>query len=150
MAQGDELNALKECYSRLLDICDRLEAIADGLPGNLPLADCRWVAAHVVEEVTRSHALEERVLLPMLLASDRKEIRLAAGRLRQEHEFDNQAAIEIEEGLADLVAGGNTLSPDATGYLLRSFFESMRRHVYAELDLISLMKDMPPTSRSLH
>jgi len=141
MAQATELAALKDSYAQLLGVCDRLETIADHLPSMVPPAECGRVADAVVDVVRMCHSLEDRVLLPMLLASDRAEIHLAAERLRQEHVFDHQAAHEIKEALEDLVAGRSALSPDATGYMFRSFFESVRRHVHAELDIIALMSD---------
>ena len=145
-----DFTSLRDCYSRLLDICNLLEGIADGLPNDVPRRQCRLLASSVVEQLKATHAFEERVLMPRLMASDNTGLRLAAARLRQEHEFDDQAAREIEEALHDLLGGRRMMSPDATGYLLRSFFESVRRHVHAEQDLLYLLEDTTPTNRSLH
>lgn len=150
MTQDVALDALKHCYERLLDACDMLEQIADGLPGSVPLAQCNRLVGSLVKVVADTHVLENQVLLPMLLASERPEMRLAAERLRQEHDYDDQVAIEVEEALVDLVSGRSVLSPDATGYLLRSFFESIRRHVFAEMDLLSLIGDIAPRDGHLH
>lgn len=145
-----DLNSLRDRYSRLLDICNLLEGIADGLPNDVPRTQCQMLASSVVEQVRATHAIEDRVLMPLLLASDNAGLRTAADRLRQEHEFDDQAAMEVEEALNDLLLGRSIMSPDATGYLLRSFFESVRRHVHAEQDLLHLLEDITPTNRSLH
>lgn len=145
-----DLNNLRDCYSRLLDICDLLEGIADGLPNDVPRAQCQVLASSVADQLRATHAVENRVLLPLLLASEHAGLRNAANRLRQEHEFDDQAVMEVEEALHDLILGKSVLSPDATGYLLRSFFESVRRHVHAEQDLLFLLEDITPTNRSLH
>ncbi|MCP8885455.1 hemerythrin domain-containing protein [Devosia sp. XJ19-1] len=145
-----DLNCLRDRYSRLLDICNLLESIADGLPNDVPRKQCQVLASSMVEQLRATHAIEDRVLMPLLLASDNAGLRMAAERLRQEHEFDDQAAMEVEEALNDLLLGRSIMSPDATGYLLRSFFESVRRHVHAEQDLLHLLEDITPINRSLH
>src|SRR5690606_22465415 len=104
----------------------------------------------VISVLSQTHRIESEVLLPILERSSRAEIRHLATRLRQEHDFDGQAAMEVEEALLALGLGTSTLSADALGYLLRSFFESVRRHVHSEQDLIFLLSDLPPSSESLH
>jgi hemerythrin-like domain-containing protein len=150
MTQDTDLTGLRDCYSRLLDICTSLEEVADGLPGNVPIAPCQMLARTVAEQLVTTHAREGRVLMPRLLASGRAGLQRVAERLRQEHDFDHQAAMEIEEALRDLIWGRSVLSPDAIGYMLRSFFESVRRHVYAEQDLLELLEDIAPTDRVVH
>lgn len=150
MTLNSELDGLRECYSRLLDICNLLEGVADGLPNDIPRAQCQLLANSVVKQLRATHALEDRVLIPLLLASEHAGLRQAAERLRQEQTVDDQAALEIEETLNDLMQGKSVLSADATGYLLRSFFESVRRHVHAERDLLDLLEDLGPARRALH
>ena len=145
-----DLKDLRERYSRLLEFCDLLEGIADGLPNDFSRAHCQMLASSVAALVLTTHVIEDQVLMPLLLASDHTGLRMAAERLRQEHEFDDQAAMEVEEALHDLLLGRSRMSPDATGYLLRSFFESVRRHVSAEQDLLCLLEDITPANRSLH
>jgi hemerythrin-like domain-containing protein len=145
-----DLKDLRQCYSRLLEFCDLLEGIADGLPNDFPRAHCQMLASSVADLLRATHVVEDRVLMPLLLASDHNGLRMAAERLRQEHEFDDQAAMEVEEALNDLLLGRSIMSPDATGYLLRSFFESVRRHVNAEQNLLYFLEDITPTNRSLH
>ena len=58
--------------------------------------------------------------------------------------------MEIEEALLDWAGGIPGLSPDAIGYLLRSFFESVRRHVRTEQDLLLLLFTPPPPADSVH
>ncbi len=144
------LALLQARYEDLLGVCDDLEAIADGLPGNVSHSICTRVAGEVISVLSQTHRIESEVLLPILERSSRAEIRHLATRLRQEHDFDGQAAMEVEEALLALGLGTSTLSADALGYLLRSFFESVRRHVHSEQDLIFLLSDLPPSSESLH
>lgn len=148
--QNPELASLRGAYSRLLDICDLLEAIADGLPNHVPQARCQMLAQGIVQQLQATHSLENAVLMPLLAASAHAGLRQAAERLAQEHTVDEHAAMEVADVLKDLVAGRNALSADATGYLLRSFFETIRRHVHAERELLDLLEDLRPMRGSVH
>ena len=81
------------------------------------------------ETLTQAYqrALEEEALFPILLASGRPELHQTVARLRQEHLSDSDTAGEVSEAVHALVTGHAIVSPDALGYLLRSFFGSMRR-----------------------
>ena len=128
---------LQRNYQRLLDLCDALEAIADRLPQH----DARLclVTADALEPlVEQTHAVEEAVLFPILAASSRPELDQTMARLRREHLADSATAGEVCDALHGLVAGRSALSADAVGYLLRACFDSMRRHVQSELELIGL------------
>lgn len=137
MVPNSRTGQLEQNYQRLLDLCDVLEAIADSLPhpdGRL----CMATADALEPLVEQTHGLEEYALFPALMASGRPELEQTAARLRREHLYDSDMASEVSEALRDLVSGRSTLSPDAAGYLLRSFFASMRRHVHGELELLQL------------
>ncbi|MBJ3783145.1 hemerythrin domain-containing protein [Devosia sediminis] len=148
---GDStFKALNDCYLRLLSTCDALEAVADALPGPVAADHCRALASATLGIVAETHKIEEQVLLPALAASTRQELRLVAERLRQEHAFDSLTAMEIDDALGSLADGRPSLSADAIGYLLRSFFESVRRHVHAEQDLILLISNENSSGRHHH
>jgi hypothetical protein len=150
MASDLPLKTLSDCYARLLAICDELERVADSLPDRVDLAHCERLARDTVASLAQTHQREEVELLPLLAASSRVEFREMAERLRQDHEFDGQAAMEVEEALLGLAAQQPALSPDATGYLLRSFFESVRRHVHSEQYLLVLISHVNPPPGSVH
>lgn len=137
------IHVLNRCYVDLLDICDRLEAIADGLPNNVPATQCAQLASEIVDLLARTHREEEAILLPLLAASPRPELRQLARRLRAEHDYDDDAVVEVREALIAIATAQPLHSPDATGYLLRSFFESLRRHVRADQDLLAILVDLP-------
>ena len=144
------IQSLNRCYTDLLDICDVLEGVADGLPDNVPAAHCSQLAVEIVDLLERTHREEEAILLPILATSPRPELRQLARRLREEHEYDDDAVIEVREALLAIAARTPLHSPDATGYLLRSFFESLRRHVRAEQDLLAILADLPPPGGALN
>ena len=137
MLPNSRTGPLEQSYQRLLDLCDMLEAIADSLPQ--PDARLCLTTADALEPlVERTHVLEEEVLFPILAASCRPELNQTMARLRREHLSDTATAGEVSDALREVASGSSTLSPDAVGYLMRAFFDSMRRHVYAELELIQL------------
>ena len=141
MLPNSQIAALELSYQEMLDLCDLLEGIAD----DLPHTDSRLClsAADVLEPmVDTTHRLEEAVLFPMLAASNRVELKRATARLRQEHISDSSTAEEVSEILRDVARGRPSLSPDAIGYLLRSFFDGMRRHIHGERELMQLF--LPP------
>lgn len=128
---------LEQSYQQLLALCDVLETIADSLPH--PDAGLCITTADALEPlVERTHGLEEDVLFPILEASSRPELNQTVARLRREHLTDMATAGEVSDALRAVASSSSPLSPDAVGYLLRSFFDSMRRHVYGEVELIQL------------
>jgi len=53
-------------------------------------------------------------------------------RLRAEHDQDDRAAAELVHVLKAVLDNRASLSWDAIGYMLRGFFETVRRHVATE------------------
>ena len=149
MAKNPPIEHLGGSYSALLAVCDRLEAVADALPGCTP-DDCTRLAVEVVELLALTHAQEENLLLPLLAGSPRPELVQLGRRLREEHAHDEAAALEVQEALLALADRQPLRSVDATGYLLRSFFESLRRHVRSEQDLLGLLPRLAPDMRTLN
>lgn len=150
MKPASPLNRLRSSYERLLGVCDELEVFADGLSRRVPASHCAELIQRLSNTLTTTHEEEELVLLPVLSSSSQPGLRNLATRLRQEHIFDSQVVMEIEEALLDWAGGIPGLSPDAIGYLLRSFFESVRRHVRTEQDLLLLLFTPPPPADSVH
>lgn len=137
MLPNSRTGPLEQSYQQLLDLCDVLEAIADSLPH--PDAGLCITTADALEPLVElTHVQEEDVLFPILLASNRPELNQTVARLRREHLSDMATAGEVSDALRGVASSTSPLSPDAVGYLLRSFFDSMRRHVYGELELIQL------------
>ena len=132
--------ALEQSYDELLALCDALEAVADGLPYAVNARVCLGLSASLEPLLARTHGLEEAVLFPLLAASQNPQLSQTLERLRQEHLADHSTAAEVGECLHDLGAGRPTVSADAIGYLLRSFFESMRRHVQSERELLAMAR----------
>jgi hemerythrin-like domain-containing protein len=115
-------------------LCDTLEHIADGLPNDVDRRLCAEVVNALRHEVPLHHRDEECGLFPLIerraLASDNIHDILA--RLALEHVTDEGFAAELIESLETLGSGERVHNPEMVGYMLRSFFESYRRHLHRE------------------
>ena len=121
---------LEACYGQLIAWCDLLEAIADFLPCHVDERLCETITNGLVPLLRTTHGLEEQVVsshLGLIMVDDA----LVEARMS-----DADAAQEVVDVLCELKAGRSRLSWDAIGYLLRSFFCSMRRHKRAEREIV--------------
>jgi hemerythrin-like domain-containing protein len=57
-------------------------------------------------------------------------------RLEGEHDLDESFADELTEELEHLATAGQARNPEVLGYMLRGFFESYRRHIHWETDVL--------------
>ncbi|WP_429814140.1 hemerythrin domain-containing protein [Ensifer sp. B1-9] len=128
-----EHHELGQAYRDLLSLCDRLETLADSIPRRIDAASCRVIMAELPEKLRRVHALEEMILFPAVEDQRTGEDRGALiARLRAEHDQDDRAAIELVRVLRAVLDNRASLNWDAIGYMLRGFFETVRRHVATE------------------
>lgn len=83
------------------------------------------------------------------LAARMPDVPSALERLRFEHYADLCFAEEIHDGLLAFGRGEDLMTADAIGYMLRGFFESVRRHVAFEKEiLVPLLALVHPINRS--
>ncbi|MBB4066970.1 hemerythrin domain-containing protein [Gellertiella hungarica] len=118
-----------------LALCRELEDIADSLPGSVNRQKCIYAAQALGTLMKRTHAYEEDVFFPWLERGREADDRLASilKRLRYEHFEDECYAEELMEVLLKL-GRGDPVNMEATGYMLRGFFEARRRHIAFERD----------------
>ncbi len=123
-------------HSELLKLCDALENIANGLPVLVDTQECLRVAQDLVPIIHEAHSFEEETLFPYLQSWQDKfpDITNSMERLRFEHWEDEAYAEEISEGLKELVARGLDCNFEALSYMLRGFFEGLRRHIAFEVE----------------
>lgn len=150
MSKGQIFAPLFESYDRVTAACDELETIADALPDRVAPGQCERAVRETAAAVRQMHACENDLLMPLLANAHRPELRKIAGDLEQAHLVDGESLIEVDEVLTALALGQPILSTDATGYMLRAFFEGLRRHIGREKDLLALMETWPQAGRSLH
>lgn len=134
-AHGENpIAALRKAHNEQLLLCDRLEEIADSLPDSVNRQKCLYAARALGPMIRSIHRFEEDVIFPMVstrLEGDEK-IQATLNRLRFEHCEDECFAEELTEALYALAAGTDDINVEATGYMLRGFFEAMRRHLAFE------------------
>jgi len=132
-----ELAMNKHCMIQI-DMCDALEEIADSLPRKFNKQQCLQVAHALYPSIKSAHEFEEQYLFPTLdsLTEDDKTLGASLERLRFEHWEDESYSQELAETLLDWVRGQSKYDPETIGYMLRGFFEGLRRHIAFEREHI--------------
>jgi len=125
---------MSEHMNLIFNLCCQLEHIADQLPDNVDKQDCLLVARSIHPVVKHAHEFEENVLFPVLREKihDDQLLEQTLQRLQGEHLEDESYAEEVHHGLISFVSGLSEVSIDSLSYMLRGFFEGMRRHLAFE------------------
>ena len=133
---------LMVAHEEQLALCRELEDIADSLPANINRQKCIYAAKALGPLVKAVHDYEESVFFPWLErhAAERARLEETLTRLKFEHCEDECYAEELTDALLKL-GSGEAVNVEAVGYMLRGFFEVMRRHIAFERD--HLMVDLP-------
>ncbi len=121
-----------------LALCTSLEAIADSLPGQIDRSACINAARALGPVITHAHTLEEDVIFPAILLRwpQLSGLNHTIERLKFEHLEDICFSEELYDALMAYGRGEDRPAPDAFGYMLRGFFESLRRHIAFEQEVI--------------
>jgi hemerythrin-like domain-containing protein len=145
------LDQIAFAHALLVEMCDAMELIADGLPDEVDLSLCARVASCLAFELPLHHHDEETALFPRLRRRALPEdgIDVILDRLAAEHASDNDFAAEIVEALDTLGQGGTPQNPEMLGYMLRGFFERYRRHVLWESTLVMPLARLRLTAEDL-
>ncbi|MDG4853713.1 MULTISPECIES: hemerythrin domain-containing protein [unclassified Mesorhizobium] len=128
---------MRRAHREKLRLCDTLEQLADALP-HVDRLQCLGVANSIVPLLRAIHRYEETVVFPAYEAAlTLAESNLASiSRLRAEHIEDECYADELTEALLTIGHGDRIENAEAVGFMLRGFFESMRRHIAFEREHI--------------
>ena len=135
MSAHRPVGPLEAAYVEQLALCEDLEAVADTLPHPFDPARLADIAHRTEAVLERLQTAERTELFPLLLL---RGDRGAVERREKAHNADAAAAAEVAEALSAQLRGTVHLSPDAQGYLLRSYFEGIRRHIEAEAEWLRL------------
>lgn len=125
---------LSRSFDRQMKLCNDLEAVADSLPSRTDRQFCLHLARQIGPVLRDAHAIEERYLFPSIGLGQRGTDIIE--RLRWEHLVDESYGEEVQQELLQIGQGAAILPAEAVGYMLRGFFESMRRHIRNEMDLV--------------
>lgn len=135
---ADRYGDLYRCFELQLALCDGLEAIADSLPDHVNRQLCLDSADVIGPTLRHLHVAEETTLIPELLLAGPPGERLVDS-LRAEQIEDRSLAEEVEYELKLLGESRPTIGAETTGYMLRGFFQGLRRHVRREIALTTLL-----------
>lgn len=135
-----------------LALCDLLEEIADSLPGAIDRPNCIGAARALGPLIQRAHDLEEDIVFPAISMRwrDLVDIEATMERLRYEHIEDACFSEELYDALMAYGRGEDRPNPEAFGYMLRGFFESLRRHIAFEREVIMPLFAMAETATIIH
>lgn len=131
---ADPLLLIEDDHALQLQVCDILEHLADGLPDRAE-AHLAKVAAYAVRSGWPKHVqFEEEVLFPLLGGHAEREPHIEATilQLSREHASDLGSDDELVEALRELALDRRPSNPEMVGYMLRSYFQTLRRHVQWE------------------
>lgn len=131
------LAAIFERHIRLqYDLSCRLENLADNLPRSVDVQECLLLARHVPIIVQSAHSFEEEMVFPVLAVGSGGALAKSLERLRFEHWEDEDFGFEVSEALHQFATKADSVNADALAYMLRGFFEGLRRHVAFEREHI--------------
>ena len=138
MTDASLLDELEMHLNHQLELCDRLEEIADTLPNNIDNQRCLHAARSIYPTIKAAHDFEEKRIFPLLVKSlpCNNELKEIIERLHAEHWEDESFGQELEDALKAFVAGTEK-NIDKLSYMLRGFFEGLRRHIAAEKQILS-------------
>lgn len=139
-------------HSRQLEMCKRLEELADRLPKDFNMQECLSLSWQVYPIVKTAHEFEEQKLFPLLSKSKEhgESLDQSLERLKYEHWEDEAYAEDLCLHLRELVKKPDKANIDKIAYMLRGFFEGIRRHIAFETEhlLPLLMVKNAPYSSS--
>lgn len=129
--RGNPLTLLADTVGEREMLCDQLEAIADSLPNSLDRTVVLSATRFLRHKVPAYHRDERDCLFPMLERRAPQSFGMnGIAMMMQNCQVDDEdyafELADILETLADQQRVGN---PDATGYMLRGFFQSYRRYL---------------------
>ena len=130
------LRCMGHAHDEKLRFCDMLEEIADALPDDIDRFKCLSVANALAPLVRSVHRFEEEVVFPAYSKSCEEDCSASLQRLATEHLADECFADEITEVLLSMGHGSPVENAEAVGFMLRGFFESVRRHIAFEREHI--------------
>ncbi|HEY0269706.1 MAG TPA: hypothetical protein VGC10_01800 [Sphingomonas sp.] len=149
MIEEIDLVAMIADHSDLGRLCDRLEEVADALPG-LPPAGAAVRLCQELEQRPPMHEAYERALLDTLFGS-------APEAPGQEAAFQHirrrsgSHVVQAQDLVTALQPGGPRLPPSTLGYMLRCYFEGCRCDMaFEELAILQFAGErLTPDARAL-
>jgi hemerythrin-like domain-containing protein len=145
---GNSLNsgqrlALRLAQNEVLAMCELLEDIADSLPHHIDAKKCSRAAELLEPLIKRVHRFEEDEIYSAYAGPEpSKGLQKTIERLRAEHLEDECHAEELSDALRKISSSADSVSSETLGYMLRGFFEAIRRQVAFEREQFSPETDL--------
>ncbi|WEK06670.1 MAG: hemerythrin domain-containing protein [Candidatus Devosia phytovorans] len=142
IVSGSSLRDVMAGHAEQIRLCQTLESIADSLPREIDVALCRDAASAILPIMTRVVQSEQEALTQELAErgpSRMIDLTATVSRILRENAEDLSYAEELQETLRELAEGSRSVSTDALGYMLRSFFESRRRRIALEREILTAL-----------
>ncbi len=138
MLNQEMANILQVNLNAQFELCQKLEDLADNLPHDVDLQKCLTLARIISPVLKQAHDYEEHTLFPKLRDwfSDNVQLMGTLERLRFEHWEDESFADELREVLVSFARGHDSEMTKSLPYMLRGFFEGLRRHAAFEREHI--------------
>jgi hemerythrin HHE cation binding domain-containing protein len=139
-SKNDMKSVLERSHAEQAALCDQLEKIADDLPDRLDRQACLHLARAISSLMQRGHRAEEDLIFAVLGKTtdtprdhaSLHDLDATLDQLRLEHFADQCFAEELGEALMAAGTDQLAISPNAMSYMLRGFFEGVRRHLVFE------------------
>lgn len=141
---GSALREIAIGHSEQIGLCKTLERIANTLPHDIDPELYQAAAGSIHRVMTRVVQVEQETFAKQVAkrgATRVMDLAPTIERLLRENAEDLSYAEELQETLKDFGAGHRTVSADALGYMLRGFFESRRRRIALEREIITALAD---------
>ena len=130
-----------------LMVCVELEAIADSLPAVVNNQAAQKTADALLPLLKQAHAFEENELFPFLLKNQHitQALKDTIERLQTEHLGDEDFAQDIHNAIQDYLIEMDRGKAESLSWMLRGFFEGIRRHIAFEREhILPLAKQIGP------
>jgi len=125
-------------HEEQLALCGKLEEVADDLPEISDTQLCLYLAKRIHPMIHEAHEYEEKTLFPMLMTMQDldENLKSTVERLRYEHWEDESFADEVADAMIRFVTDKASSNAETLAYMLRGFFEGLRRHIAFEREHI--------------
>jgi hemerythrin-like domain-containing protein len=144
LMRDDPLAYLEYDHKAQRALADLLETVADSLPDKVNQASASLAASLLRDSQQRRSALEEEGLFPLIerRAADGAPLRRAILLARRDYRDCAGRAIELAEELDSLAETGQAANAEALGFMLRAFFEGLRRHLdWVDVTILSQVRE---------
>lgn len=132
------ISSLQVFHNQQAILCDQLESLADGLPDHFDIQEALIVARQIMPVICDAHQFEETMLFNLI--DDDKATSQSLERLRFEHWEDEASGEDLADALLSYAKSTNSErqdnSTDKLAYMLRGFFDNLRRHIAFEAEYI--------------